>query len=136
MTQKQLADNQRLEAEKQRQEALRQASIGLAAQAVTELDGTAPERSVLLALEALENYPYTGQAESALAKAVENGPTYIDYDSQMTTGSLYWNKGAWSPNGRWLAGASAEKRATPWLFGMQQQVSGLRCSNRRPRQTP
>ena len=30
----------------------------------------------------------------------------------------------------------AEKRATPWLFGMQQQVSGLRCSNRRPRQTP
>ena len=29
-----------------------------------------PERSVLLALEALEHYPYTGQAEHALSQVV------------------------------------------------------------------
>ena len=45
-------------------------SIGLARQAVAELQGTSPERGTLLALEALENYPYTPQAESALAQAV------------------------------------------------------------------
>ena len=46
----------------ERQEALIQASIGLAALAEQELFGFYTERSVLLALEALENYPYTPQA--------------------------------------------------------------------------
>ena len=50
---------QRQEALTQRQEALRQASVGLAAQALAEIDGTQSERAVLLALEALEHYPYT-----------------------------------------------------------------------------
>ncbi len=54
----------------QREEALRQASIGLASQAQLELEGTSPERAVLLALEALENYPYTWQAERALGQIV------------------------------------------------------------------
>jgi WD40 repeat protein/DNA-binding SARP family transcriptional activator len=54
----------------QRQSALRQASIGLASQAMLELEGPSPERSVLLALEALEHYPYTWQAERALGQAV------------------------------------------------------------------
>lgn len=54
----------------QRQEARRQASIGFAAQAKLELDGAAPERSVLLALEALEHYPYTWQAEEVLGQIV------------------------------------------------------------------
>jgi WD40 repeat protein/DNA-binding SARP family transcriptional activator len=115
----------------QKEEALQQASIGLAAQAVAELDGTAPERAVLLALEALENYPYTGQAESALAKAVENGPTYIDYESQMTTGSLYWNKGAWSPNGRWLAGASGGEKGSAvaiWDAATGERVALLQAA--------
>ncbi len=57
-------------ANSQRQEALRQASIGLASQARLELEGTSPERSVLLAKEALENYPYTWQAEKALGEIV------------------------------------------------------------------
>ena len=56
----------------QREQALVQASIGLGSQAMLELEGSAPERSVLLALEALEHYPYTWQAERALGQAVLN----------------------------------------------------------------
>jgi serine/threonine protein kinase/WD40 repeat protein/DNA-binding XRE family transcriptional regulator len=58
------------EAEAAEQDALRQASIGLASQAIQELNGNFPERAVPLALEALENYPYTWQAERALSQAV------------------------------------------------------------------
>ncbi len=69
-TQQAIAEDAQQEAEEQRQAALLQASAGLAAQALAELDGAQPERGVLLALEALESYPYTPQAESALAQAV------------------------------------------------------------------
>jgi hypothetical protein len=58
------------QAEAAEQRALRQASAGLAVQALAELEGASPERAVLLALEALETYPYTPQAESALGRAV------------------------------------------------------------------
>jgi DNA-binding SARP family transcriptional activator len=54
----------------QREDARRQASIGLASQAMLELEGGFPERAVPLALEALERYPYTWQAERALAQSV------------------------------------------------------------------
>ena len=60
------------EALEQREEALRQAAIGLASQSELELDGNARERAVLLALEALEDYPYTWQAERALSRAILN----------------------------------------------------------------
>jgi WD40 repeat protein len=60
------------EAEEQRQQALIQASIGLAGQALNELNGDMPERAVPLALEALQEYPYTWQAERALGEAVLN----------------------------------------------------------------
>jgi WD40 repeat protein/uncharacterized membrane protein len=56
----------------QREQARTQASIGLASQSELELSGTAPERAVLLALEALEDYPYTWQAEKALSQAILN----------------------------------------------------------------
>jgi WD40 repeat protein/DNA-binding SARP family transcriptional activator len=62
----------------QRQAALLQASAGLAAQALAELDGNQPERAVLLALAALEEYPYTPQAESALSQAVLQVYPYLD----------------------------------------------------------
>ena len=68
LIQRQEAVIQRKEAETQRQAALLQASAGLAAQALAELEGTQSERAVLLALEALEHYPYTPQAEAALAR--------------------------------------------------------------------
>ena len=64
-------------AEASEQEALRQASIGLAAQAIAQLDSEAPERGALLALAALEEYPYTPQAESALAQAVYRTHPYM-----------------------------------------------------------
>ena len=64
------ANVQRNRAEAAEQDALVQASIGLASQAVLELQGSSPERATLLALEALENYPYTWQAEHALSQAV------------------------------------------------------------------
>ncbi|NJD59096.1 MAG: WD40 repeat domain-containing protein, partial [Anaerolineae bacterium] len=86
----------------QRQAALRQASIGLASQALIELDGSLPERGVLLALEALKQYPYTPQAEAALARAVQESLPYQDIlgfsniaqDARVIT---------WSPDGRYIA---------------------------------
>ncbi|MCJ7661937.1 MAG: PQQ-binding-like beta-propeller repeat protein, partial [Anaerolineales bacterium] len=54
----------------QREEALHQAAIGLASQAELQANGRAPETSVLLALEALENYPLTWQAEKALGNSI------------------------------------------------------------------
>ena len=56
-----------------------QASIGLASQAFHELDGAYPERAVLLALEALERYPFTPQAEYTLAHAVQQVYPYRDF---------------------------------------------------------
>jgi DNA-binding SARP family transcriptional activator len=88
----------------QKEEALQQASIGLAAQAVAELDGTTPERAVLLALEALENYPYTGQAESALAKVAEKSMPYFDLDSHVPVSTF--RHGVWSPDGQRFAASS------------------------------
>jgi len=86
-------------ANKQREEALRQASIGLASQTMLELDGTSPERSVLLALEALENYPYTWQAEQALGQIVhEFRLRYIVTGHNDTVMDM-----AWSPDGSMFA---------------------------------
>ena len=68
-----------------------QASIGLAAQALTELDGAQPERAVLLALEALEHYPYTPQAESALAQAVQHPNYYRTFLAQEQVTGLEWS---------------------------------------------
>jgi len=84
-------------AEAAEEDALRQASIGLAAKALAELEGTASDRAVLLALEALEHYPYTPQAERALAQAVES------YISTLALQGLvqgrYVMGAAWSPDG-------------------------------------
>ncbi len=105
-----IAANREQEAQVQRQEALRQASIGLAAQALNELQGTSPERAVLLALEALENYPYTGQAESALAKAVSEGKPFVDLVADYS--QSYFSSLAWSPDGKRLAGGLVDRGGT------------------------
>lgn len=105
-----LAVQQWRRAQGEEQEALRQASIGLASQAITELDGNFPERAVPLALEALEDYPYTWQAERALGQAV------LDHRLQLVltghTGELY--AVAWSPDGTRIATAGGEGTATVW----------------------
>jgi serine/threonine protein kinase/WD40 repeat protein/DNA-binding XRE family transcriptional regulator len=82
----------------QRQEALRQAGIGLAAQAVGQLETTYPERAALLALEALHNYPYSAQAESALGRAVQEALPFHDWTSDTSIVAL-----AYAPDGRRLA---------------------------------
>jgi WD40 repeat protein len=56
----------------ERNEARKQAAIGLAGQAMNELNGRQPERAVPLAIEAIENYPYTWQARRALGLSVLN----------------------------------------------------------------
>jgi WD40 repeat protein len=70
-------------------------SIALAAQAQLELSGGFPERSVLLALAALENYPYTRQAESALGIAIagSRARAIVPY------GDVVLSAAAWSPDG-------------------------------------
>ena len=94
-----LAGLQWRRADSEEQVALREASIGLAAQAVAELEGASPERAVLLALEALQHYPYTGQAESALAQAVE---TFKPYRILRNT-EMRLRHAVWSPDGGRIA---------------------------------
>ena len=86
------------------QQALRQASIGLAAQAIAQLDGDAPERAVLLALAALEEYPYMPQAESALAQAVYATLPYTDLLSSGSGAVSY------APDGAHIAGGELDVR--------------------------
>ena len=82
-TQQAIAEDAQQDAEEQRQAALLQASAGLAAQALAELDGEQPERAALLALAALEQYPYTPQAESALAQAVLQVYPYQGFSPEL-----------------------------------------------------
>jgi WD40 repeat protein/DNA-binding SARP family transcriptional activator len=103
------ANSQRNRAEDAEQDALLQASIGLAAQVDREIDDGNVDRAVLLALEALDpnQYPYTSQAESALVRAVEAfvpfttlGPSE-NYDPQQYFNAF--NTVAWSSDGRQMA---------------------------------
>jgi WD40 repeat protein/transcriptional regulator with XRE-family HTH domain len=97
-------------ANSQRKEAFRQASIGLASQARLELEGTSPERSVLLALEALENYPYTWQAEQALGQIVsEFRLRYIVTGHSDTVMDM-----AWSPDGGKFATTGRDGTLRVW----------------------
>ncbi|MGD8752488.1 MAG: hypothetical protein PVG14_13755, partial [Anaerolineales bacterium] len=90
------------EAEAAEREALRQASIGLAALAEDELVGVDLELGVLLALEAVENYPYTPQAVGALAKAVEQYRAFRTFDASDSVAALKI-VATWSPDGRKVA---------------------------------
>ena len=84
------------------QEALKQASIGLASIALQELQTANSERGVLLALAALEEYPYTPQAEAALGRAVQESLPY-----KILSDPKGWNLDGhwvdWSPDGKRIA---------------------------------
>jgi WD40 repeat protein/class 3 adenylate cyclase len=98
-----LALFQRQEALTQRQNALRQAAILLASQAETELANGYHDRAVLLALAALEDFPYTWQAEHALGQAVSYSRAIQQYNEhQSAVTSL-----AWSPDGKRVASSSS-----------------------------
>jgi WD40 repeat protein len=73
------------------QAALVQASIGLGSQAELQAQGRSPETSVLLALEALENYPYTWQAEKALGNSLLKSRLRKVIPSVNTLDSVEWS---------------------------------------------
>jgi WD40 repeat protein len=74
------------------QERNRAQSIAYAAQAQLELD-TDPTRSTLIALYALENYPYTWQAERALGNAIQSHLT-----REQVSGAGAFVSVDWSPD--------------------------------------
>jgi WD40 repeat protein len=107
-------------------------SIALAAQAEVELEGRYPERSPLLALEALENYPYTWQAERALGLAVQNsrlrrilsGQTLGVY-AYLESETYFPPRAAWSPDGTRILVANDDGMATVWDAGSSEQLLTL-----------
>jgi WD40 repeat protein/serine/threonine protein kinase/DNA-binding XRE family transcriptional regulator len=86
-------------ANNQRQNAQTQAAILLAGQAETELTNGYHDRAVLLALAALENYPYTSQAEHALARAVSYDRALRLYNEHASAVTSI----AWSSDGKLVA---------------------------------
>jgi WD40 repeat protein/class 3 adenylate cyclase len=105
-----LAVRQWQRAERGEQQALLQASAGLAARAVAELEGAYPERGVLLALEALDDYPYTPQAQRALAQAVRARVPYriLPSPGRQAVTAL------WSPDGQRVAAAAPQESLVVW----------------------
>ncbi|MBW6472324.1 MAG: hypothetical protein K0B14_04295 [Anaerolineaceae bacterium] len=101
---------QRSDAQKERQNALIQASIGLASQAQLELNGSGTERSVLLALEALKNFPYTWQAEKALGQIVREFRLQDILSGHRDTVLT----AAWSPDGSKLASSGYDGTLRIW----------------------
>ena len=116
------AEDEKAHAEAAEKEALRQASIGLAAQSELELTNGLPERFVLLALEALEEYPYTWQAEKALFAAVtENRLVHVFEGHTDIVDSPKW-----SPDGSRLLTPSRDGTAIIWDVESGEQSLALR----------
>jgi WD40 repeat protein/DNA-binding SARP family transcriptional activator len=103
------AEAQRSLAEEQRQSTLQQAAIGLSYAAFNELDSGQQHLGVLLALEALENYPYTWQAELALSLAVQKSRLRLVLNHENIV-----NWASWSPDGERLSTASDDQTARIW----------------------
>ncbi len=111
LIQRQDALAQRQEAITQRQATERQAAILLAGQAENELAKGYGDRAVLLALNALENYPYTAQAEHALGDAV----SYTRAVQQYAGHPKAVTSVAWSPDGTRIASTCTEgNRVDVW----------------------
>ena len=109
------------EALDQREEARTQASIGLASQALLEMQGNYPERAVPLALEALEEYPYTWQAERALGQAVLDHRIERIVDNAGTV-----TNAEWSPNGTRIAATNdVDGSAAIWDAQTGDQIAML-----------
>jgi WD40 repeat protein len=101
--QKQEAEAQKQIVEEQKEEVSLTLSNMLVTKALAELEGGDPERAVLLGLEVLENYPYSPQAESALAKAAQEVYPYYFLDPGLSSYSDQGYAVAWSPDGKILA---------------------------------
>jgi WD40 repeat protein/energy-coupling factor transporter ATP-binding protein EcfA2 len=94
----------------QRQAAQTQAGILLASQAESELEKGFTDRSLLLALEALEHYPYSPQAEHALGRAVSYNRALGLYDGHESAVTSV----AWSPDGKRVASSSTDNTVQVW----------------------
>jgi WD40 repeat protein/DNA-binding SARP family transcriptional activator len=94
----------------QRQAARRQAGILLASQAESELGSGNADRAILLALAALENYPYTAQAEHALGQAVTYNRALALYEGHGAA----ITSAAWSSDGRRIATSSNDNSVHIW----------------------
>ena len=106
-----LAGQQWQRASSEEQKALQQASVLLASQAEAELAAGYGDRAVLLALEALERYPYTPQAEHALGQAVSYNRALQHYSAHESAVTSV----AWSPDGTRLASsASSDNSVHIW----------------------
>jgi WD40 repeat protein/class 3 adenylate cyclase len=105
-----LAVRQWQRADRGEQRALLQASAGLAARASAELEGAYPELGVLLALEALEDYPYTSEAQRTLAQAVRASVPYrvLPSPGRDVASAL------WSPDGQRVAAAAPGESLVVW----------------------
>ena len=88
---------------------LEQVSVGLASQALQEIEGSDPERSVLLALEALEHYPYTWQAERALRQVVLKNRLrmVLNHEDHVMTAQ-------WSSDGAGFSSCGEDKTLRVW----------------------
>jgi WD40 repeat protein/tRNA A-37 threonylcarbamoyl transferase component Bud32 len=104
-----IADEQRMRAEVSEQDALLQASVGLAGQADAVLQGGSADLAALLAMEALENYPYTWQAERALGHVVLGSrlDLILEHESGVSTAR-------WSPDGSRILTVSDEGEVMVW----------------------
>ena len=107
-------------AETQRQVALKQASIGLANSALLELEAGLQDRGLALALENIENYPYTTQAEQALGQVVLQSRLYRVMTHDNSVLSIVW-----SPDGKRLVSASDDGTARVWEAATGKELSRL-----------
>lgn len=94
----------------QRQSALKQAGVLLGAQAESQAADGFHDRAVLLALEALENYPYTAQAEHALGQAVSYNRALQQYTAHTSAVTSV----DWSPDGTKIASSSTDNTVHIW----------------------
>ncbi len=94
-------------------------ALTLAAQAELEASGSSPDRAVLLALEALEQYPYTWQAERALARAVQGNQLRMIYGEHESP----VNSAALDPTGLFAVSGDDVGIVRAWSTELEQSVA-------------
>jgi WD40 repeat protein/DNA-binding SARP family transcriptional activator len=104
----------------EREDARRQAGIGLASQAELQMIGPNPERAVLLALEAVENFPYAWQTEHALGQAVLKHKLLLDLRH-----GAWVNRAYLSPDETRIMSSGDDGRAVVWAYPSGEELFAL-----------